>query len=261
MKSKKNTKNSTKIIIVMRHGERIDSIKNKKNKNKDIIQKLKLYDPEITENGIFQSISVGNQILNRLDMKISLINIFTSPFTRTIMTAINLCNEITKDKISIIKNIYIIKDLSELYSENYFKYDPTDSILFYNKEKNKNLYEHFIGKQIYERSFFFKNFETKSLLKFPENLDDGNKRYEKIGNEILNYIKTKCLDQTINIIVTHGIGVEIITKNYLNLINDIKAKRESNNLFVYYCSSFCFNLINNNDLKYVGEILPLDNIK
>ena len=37
----------------MRHGERIDKIKNKIiNKN----QKLKLYDPELTKNGIFQSI-------------------------------------------------------------------------------------------------------------------------------------------------------------------------------------------------------------
>ena len=242
----------------MRHGERIDKIKNKKiNKN----QKLNLYDPELTKNGIFQSISVGNQILNRLDIKISIINIFTSPFTRCIMTAINLCNEISKEKFSTIKNIYIIKDLSELYSENIFKYDPTESILFNNKEKEKNLYEEFIGKHIYEKSYYFRNFESNNLLKYPEDLEDGKIRYEKIGNEILNYIKTKCTEKSINIIVSHGIGVEIITKNYLNLTNEQKAKRESNNLIVYVSSSFCFNIINNDDIKYVGEILPLDNKK
>ena len=257
---KKTTKNSFKILIVMRHGERIDKIKNKIiNKN----QKLKLYDPELTKNGIFQSISIGNQILNRLDIKISTINIFTSPFSRCIITAINLCNEISKEKFSIIKNIFIIKDLSELYSENNYKYDPTKSILYNNKESEKNLYEEFIGKHIYEKCYYFKNFESNYLLKYPEELEDGKIRYEKIGNEILNYIKTKCSAQSINIIVSHGIGVEIITKNYLNLIKEDKekAKRESNNLVVYLCSSFCFNIINNSDIKYVGEILPLDNKK
>ena len=100
------TDDNNKYIIIMRHGERQDC-----DESPTLIQNLD--DPELSSIGLKQALDIGHQLkLNLLGINFSEINIFTSPFTRTIQTALNTANGFdVNDKIN--KNIYIIKDLAE----------------------------------------------------------------------------------------------------------------------------------------------------
>ena len=79
-----------KVIIVMRHGERIDLVDRKK-------QRLKEYDPELTALGKKQAKEIGQRVLERCD-KFDYVNVYSSPFTRTLMTGLafidnfNICD-------------------------------------------------------------------------------------------------------------------------------------------------------------------------
>ena len=127
-------KKELKILIVMRHGERIDCPDNVNNDEK---RQLNKNDPELTKRGIFQSKNIGEQILKRLDINLSEINLFISPFTRTIMTSLNVIKKLKEKFNSIIINYYIIKDLSEYLSNIYLNcylimihFDPFNYFFF-----------------------------------------------------------------------------------------------------------------------------------
>ena len=269
-----------KYIIIMRHGERIDDIDFNdisNNNNDNYKSELDLYDPEITSKGISQSFSIANQLLKlfNINNNVKEINLFVSPFTRTILTGLNLCNELSKFIKINNKNIYIVKDLSEFCSEQNFKYNPIDNLLFYNKEKQPLLYEKYINKYIKENNYYFKKLENynDNYLIYPEDFNNVYNRYNEIGKYIFNIIKNINYNNNdnndnnyinnennnniiiINIIVTHGYGVQIITENYLNLIEN---KEKDNNIYMIdFCYSFCFDMDYNNKLNYIDLLKPI----
>ena len=122
VESEKEQTQNMKGILIMRHGERIDDTK--------LTQLLSEYDPELTPKGINQAKDIGKQLKKCLKKEIKLINLYTSPFTRTIMTGLNVINQINENRKS---NILLIKGLSEMYTENNFKYNPFDTLLINNK--------------------------------------------------------------------------------------------------------------------------------
>ena len=69
------------------------------------------------------------------------INLFSSPFTRTIMTWLNILKELNVEN----NNIYIVKNLFEVSSEKNFKYFPLNNLLIYNKEEKSDFYQIFIN--------------------------------------------------------------------------------------------------------------------
>ena len=248
-------KNEQKVIIVMRHGERID-FPDKINYEEK--RKLNKNDPELTKRGIFQSKNIGEQILKRLDINLSEINLFISPFTRTIMTSLNVIKKL-KEKFNSIKiNYYIIKDLSEYLSERMFSEFSFKDLLYYNhnnKELQK-LYEEFISMN--NKIEFKELFNDSITVKYPEKFKDGIKRYENLSDKILEFIKKKTNNNSINIIVSHGYGVQIITTKLFesDCINGKEALKKE--VFVVdFCTSYCFNL-EKNKLKYIGDMNPIE---
>ena len=248
-------KNEQKVIIVMRHGERID-FPDKINYEEK--RKLNKNDPELTKRGIFQSKNIGEQILKRLDINLSEINLFISPFTRTIMTSLNVTKKLKEKFNSIIINYYIIKDLSEYLSERMFSEFSFKDLLYYNhnnKELQK-LYEEFISMN--NKIEFKELFNDSITVKYPEKFKDGLKRYENLSDKILEFIKKKTNNNSINIIVSHGYGVQIITTKLLEseCINGKEALKKE--VFVVdFCTSYCFNL-EKNKLKYIGDMNPIE---
>ena len=248
-------KNEQKVIIVMRHGERIDFPDKINYKEK---RKLNKNDPELTKRGIFQTKNIGEQILKRLDINLSEINLFISPFTRTIMTSLNVIKKL-KEKFNSIKiNYYIIKDLSEYLSERMFSEFSFKDLLYYNhnnKELQK-LYEEFISMN--NKIEFKELFNDSITVKYPEKFKDGIKRYENLSDKILEFIKKKTNNNSINIIVSHGYGVQIITTKLFesDCINGKEALKKE--VFVVdFCTSYCFNL-EKNKLKYIGDMNPIE---
>jgi broad specificity phosphatase PhoE len=129
MSKKENNEKILKSIIIMRHGERIDCIDSQKNN-----QLLSEYDPELTEKGIKQAKDIGNQIKKSIKKEINTLNIYTSPFTRTIMTGLNLAQKLKLKN----NNIFIFNSLFEIASVNNFKYFPLNTLLIKNKKQKNN---------------------------------------------------------------------------------------------------------------------------
>ena len=130
---KKNCPN--KAIIIMRHGERIDCTDSKLNS-----QLLSEYDPELTEKGIKQAKDIAKQLKKSLKKDINIINLYSSPFTRTIMTGLNIVKNLNLKN----NNFFVVNDLFEIASENNFKYFPLNHLLINNKKEKNKLYEQFI---------------------------------------------------------------------------------------------------------------------
>ena len=248
MKNKEKKESLLKSIIIMRHGERIDCVDSLKNN-----QILSEYDPELTEKGIKQAKDIGNQIKKSIKKEIDTLNIYSSPFTRTIMTGLYLA------KILNLKNnnIFITNSLFEIASENNFKYFPINSLLINNKNKKNNVYEKFILNNIKNlENCIIKEYKNReNNIKYPETFNEAVERYNKIAEDLFEEI-IKNENNSLNIIVTHGYGVQIITEYLFNKTKNKEELFKKEVFFVDYCTSYCFNFLTNKDIKFIGRIEP-----
>ena len=155
---------NTRYIILMRHGERQDC-----DEKPPLIKNLD--DPELSSIGIKQALDIGYQLkLNLLGINISEINIFTSPFTRTIQTSLNVANGFDiNDKIN--KNIFIIKDLAEKGYKKGFENNLEKGPIYYGIKLNKykNLYNQLILPFYNNKKYIWNDFDFNSKLKGNEN--------------------------------------------------------------------------------------------
>lgn len=237
-----------KSIIIMRHGERIDCNDSLKNN-----QELSEYDPELTEKGIKQAKDIGNQIKKSLKKEINTLNIYTSPFTRTIMTGINLAQKLKLKN----NNIFIFNSLFEIASVNNFKYFPLNTLLIKNKKQKNNLYEKYILNSIknLDNCIIKEYDENKNSIKYPETFNEAIDRYNNVADEIFNKI-IKNENNSLNIIVTHGYGVQVITEFLFEKTKNKEELIKKEEFFVDYCTSYCFNFLNEYEIKYIGRIDP-----
>ena len=237
-----------KSIIVMRHGERIDCIDELKNN-----QELSEYDPELTKKGIKQAKDIGTQIKKSLKKEMNTLNIYSSPFTRTIMTGINLAQKLNIKK----NNIYIVNSLFEIASKNNFNYFPLNSLLINNKSNQKKLYEKYILNDANKlNNFTINEFkQNEKGIQYPENFNDAIKRYNEIARILFDEI-LKNENNSLNVIVTHGYGVQVITEFLFEKTNNKEELLKQEDFFVDYCTSYCFNFIKDKELKFIGRIDP-----
>ena len=237
-----------KSIIVMRHGERIDCIDELKNN-----QELSEYDPELTKKGIKQAKDIGTQIKKSLKKEMNTLNIYSSPFTRTIMTGINLAQKLNIKK----NNIYIVNSLFEIASRNNFNYFPLNSLLINNKSNQKKLYEKYILNDANKlNNFTINEFKTNEKgIQYPENFNDAIKRYNEIAGMLFDEI-LKNENNSLNVIVTHGYGVQVITEFLFEKTNNKEDLLKKEDFFVDYCTSYCFNFVKDKELKFIGRIDP-----
>ena len=238
-----------KSIIVMRHGERIDCVDSKSN------QILSEYDPELTEKGIKQAKDIAHQIKKSLKKEIKTINLYSSPFTRTLMTGLNIVKSLNLKN----NNIFVVNDLFEYASEGNFKYLPLNSLLINNKNEQNNLYQKFINCYLKNLDKSFEGIKLfkgcKNLLKYPETFNEAIKRYQNTADDLYNEI-IKNENNSLNIIVSHGYGVQAITEQLFGKTKNEKELLAKEDFFVEYCTSYCFNFINEKEVKYIGRIDP-----
>ena len=248
MNNKEINEQPVKSIIIMRHGERIDCEESWKNN-----QILSEYDPELTEKGIKQAKDIGNQIKKSIKKDIDTLYLYLSPFTRTIMTGLNIAKKLNLKK----NNIYITNSLFEIASENNFKYFPLNTLLINNKKQKYNLYEKFILNNIkcLDICEIKMHKDGNNNIKYPETFNKAVDRYNKIAEELFEEI-VKNENNSLNIIVTHGYGVQIITEFLFNKTKNKEELFKKEDFFVDYCTSYCFNFITHNEIKYIGRIEP-----
>lgn len=244
---------NSKYIILMRHGDRQDC--------DDIPQVIPSRDdPELSEIGMKQATDIGYQLkFLLLNKNFSEINIFTSPYTRTIMTSIFTANAFDiNDKIN--KNIYVIKDLSENDVKGGFEKNIDDAPIYYHKEKEKekkDLYNKFIYKYIKGKKYNFIDYDFESLLQEIEDKEEIiTKRFFNVAQNLYNYIslRNKNNENILNLIVTHQYGVQFMIKKLLEFLeNKIELTKKND---YYFCCSYCFKINHEKKFIYLGQLKP-----
>ena len=171
------------------------------------------------------------------------------------MTGLNIVKKLNLDN----NNIFIVNDLFEVCSENNFKYFPLSSLLINSKIEKKDLYQKFINSYLSElkdESEGMKIFNHKqSLLKYPETFPDAINRYKNIADVLYNEICNNS-NNSLNIIVTHGYGVQVITETLFGKTKNEKELLKKEDFFVDYCTSYCFNFLDEKEIKFIGRIDP-----
>ena len=63
-------------------------------------------------------------------------------------------------------------------------------------------------------------------------------------------------NNSLNVIVTHGYGVQVITEFLFGKTSNEEDLLKKEIFFVDYCTSYCFNFVTNNEIKFIGIIEP-----
>ena len=201
------------IIIICRHGERIDCTSERNN------QRTKKGDPELTKNGINLSKFLGQRIYVEFKQFIekNRIKLFVSPFTRTLETAISIRNEMQKYLSKTSQELYIVKNLGEV---NFYSIDLYPNILYYNKDDNQQLYQDLIISKMNEGKIDYNIIDMNNgNVKYKETRSEADERYEKELKKILEELKGKT--SYLYIIVQHGEGVASCCRYLCNIIKQI----------------------------------------
>jgi len=258
------------IIILCRHGERIDRTnhRNEQRANKD--------DPELTQRGNDLAKNIGKKIATKFKSYIDKndIKLYSSPFTRTLETALSMRNEMQK----IITNkdrqeLLIVRELGEW---NLYKIDIYPTILYYlngKKQKETKLYEDIILNKTNQSIKYDIKYIDNGEVKYPEKREEADKRYINFLQKILNEIKGTT--GNLVILVSHGEFVSACCRYLCSLIKkqiekNIKIKDIKNlwpdflNIITgdnqKYCNSFCFKFDKNGNVSFYDTILPDENI-
>ena len=248
---------NTRYIILMRHGERQDC----DDKNPPI--RINTNDTELSSIGINQALDIGYQLkLNLLGISISEINIFTSPFTRTIQTALNTANGFDMND-NINKNIYIIKDLAEIGYKDGFEENVDKGPLYYGKNNNKyqKLYNQLISPYYKGKKYFWNTFDFESKLIYNESYNQSKDRYFAVMDNLYNYINTKNINNgnSLNIISTHQDGLNIMLTKFISILNDNnnnKINFDFEKQQYFFCHSYCFKITKEKIINYLGLLKP-----
>ena len=250
---------NTKYIILMRHGERQDcddvtppTIKN-------------INDPELSSIGIQQALDIGHQLkLNLMGINFSEINIFTSPFTRTMQTGLNTANGFDAND-SINKNIYIIKNLAENGYDNGFENNLNKGPIYYGRKdkRYKNLYNQLILPYYDKKKYKWNDFDFESKLRENETDETIKDRYYTVIADLYNFIKSKNTNNgnSLNIISTHQYGVSFMMEKIMSILNESKSENEKINFDFksqryFFCCTYCFKITIEKEFNYLGQLNP-----
>ena len=238
-----------KLLIIIRHGERTDSVGE--------IPKCGILNPELTEKGKNQSFLTSKILIKTIfkygikTISPNIIQIRTSPYIRTIQTAVQISkgfNLFFKEENlnnENLNNIYIDFDLKKrikpnkkinknefLYKtiENYINFDPELKGFNYLGDKGEFSLEPETKEQCEKRSFDY----TENILK--NNIEKNN-------------------DKKIFIIIGHRGCLKYILKKlgYKNIINNKKI--------LDYCSQFFFDITNGLDKAIFLENISKPNLE
>jgi len=250
---------NTKYIILMRHGERQDC----DDVNPPIIKNVD--DPELSSLGVQQALDIGHQLkLNLMGINFSEINIFTSPFTRTMQTGLNTANGFDAND-SINKNIYIIKNLAENGYDNGFENNLDKGPIYYGRKdkRYKNLYNQLILPYYDKKKYTWNDFDFESKLRQNESDETIKDRYYTVIEGLYNYIKSKSTNNgnSLNIISTHQYGVSFMMEKIMSILNESKSENEKINFDFesqryFFCCTYCFKITKEKEFNYLGQLNP-----
>ena len=256
-----------RLIILTRHGERIDNTSNRKK------QVLPSDDPELTDTGRKQALNMGQKIASyvkenygiELDEKTA--KVLSSPFSRTLQTSLNLIKSYGKyseDNIRIENRVcelifsYIVNDFPHKYVSIFKSIKSDDNSNKNNsEEKFDNYFEKFENRKI--------NFENSKYITsdtLPKRYESEKDVYERLADATESNIKEFFLDNKSSVQVLNFVS-HAGTMNYFYLhllclmhkdnpkmIKEIKDGIHDVECSVLYCDSFIFSVYINDDKTF-----------
>jgi broad specificity phosphatase PhoE len=232
-----NSQNRKQIVII-RHGERIDCIDDKLSQ-----AVLHESDPELTELGLKQAFSIGEQLSQEFNNKATRYTIVSSPFSRTLMTASHLINGLKSKSNKIEIALKIDNGLSEFISKS-FKECPKKQIALFSDNENHSKY---LKEYITDDFENFRNHGIETIELFPEHPESMSSAIKRYASAIKR-IREECSENSdIILIITHGYGVQIMCEE-LN-IGDF--------LGVDFCETFVFEENEDKSTKFLKNIKPV----
>ena len=231
-----------KILILIRHGERIDRIGE--------IPKCGVMNPELTQKGKLQSFEAGKIIIDKtkqygIDINPDIIQIRSSPYMRTIQTSAQLIKGLNlifsqnkKEKINILNKVYIDFGLrkrikpNKIFNKEDFLYSSVDKYANFDEEI-KNI--EFLGNS----GDFPLNEETKEQCE--------KRSIDYVNNILKKEIDSKNNKNKIFIIVGHRGPLKYILKK---LGVNIEHKNK-----LSYCSQIFFDISDNIEKSNFLEII------
>ena len=221
-------KNDIKLLIIIRHGERIDRVGE--------IPKCGILNPELTEKGKQQSFIAGKLLLDTIkkygikDISPNLIEIRTSPYMRTIQTSIQILKgfNLSFRNNNKLNNVYIDFDLKKRIKPN--KKINQNELIY----KTVDTYENFDNEL---KGIEFLGDKGDFSLE-PETSEQCEKRSFKYVDTIIKNSLEKNEDKIL-IIVGHRGSLKYILKKLGYKIIEKKI--------LDYCSQFFFDVRNGID--------------
>ena len=235
--------NIKKILIIIRHGERIDRTGE--------IPECGNMNPELTEKGKLQSFKASETIMNNIkkygisDISPNIIQIRSSPYMRTIQTSVQLIKGINliisknlKENVYILKKIFIDFGLRKRIKPN--KTFKKEEILYSSVDKYINF-----DKEIQNIEFIGGKGEFPLYAESKEECEKRTICY--VNNILKKEIDDKNNKNKIFIIVGHRGPLKYI----LNQLGLKKVDKKDFN----YCSQFFFDISNGiNNSKFLEII-------
>lgn len=216
-------------VIACRHGERADF--------EGQIGKYSYEDPELTQKGISQARSIGEQLNEFIKLNdINQVIIESSPFLRTLETSCSILEQISPEFHN--NKIYVNNTLSEFY--RLFLIDPTQKLCFSTGNDD--------ALQFLKKS----NIEIEVLSnppQFPESNDEGIERAQKYMKGLTNKLQKLDCKRILYVIVSHGYNIQVF------------AETMDPDMIMYeidYCWSFLFQREpKTGKFKHIEIIKPL----
>ena len=189
-----------KYIFLIRHGERGDI---RFRKSKHLFCEVS-FDTAITDLGKLQGETTGEylQLIGNIS-NLSEIEIFSSPFLRTIQTAAHILKGIinatkAEEDKKLQPIIEIVNGLSEELSTHLFKINPLSELLIRSQDKSK------IEKN-YLEGINYEDANAEEYPEYPERRKDTKSRYFGCFEQIISRLGES--EKRVFICITHGIAL------------------------------------------------------
>lgn len=237
-----NNKAIKNLLIIIRHGERIDHI-GKRPTFHD-------FDPELTQKGKDQAFNLGNILVDYLQANFPehiKIKIYSSPFARTIQTSRYLLDSLSKN-FEMENTININYYFSEIVASCDF--DDPNFPSFIVLRNNFELLE----KDLQYTKLNFSNDSDGIISGNFESYTECSGRLTKGIKDLINNLNSDNQEKSVYIVVSHAEPI-----NQMNIYLGYPGQKGWNN--VKFCNAFIYefqqtNIDDDEDFKYIHSVYP-----
>ncbi len=188
---------------MIRHGQRADqgTLEDRKSVSNP-------YDPHLTDIGRIQSFLTGQHLCKEIpDVKNKRLMLICSPYLRCLQTAENLVSGLQQTNISLYENTMFVEDALRERQNPKFTINDYNELAFF-KEQNLTFLD-----CSYNKLKIFENLACSSAV-VSETEEQAFSRIRSLTSKLKAFIQEKENEDIVPILITHGICVSFVYKEF-----------------------------------------------